>query len=801
MAKIADEYLKVDSWKIIEDKWHIERNMVSESIFSLGNEYMGLRGCFEEGTTAESLPGSYFNGIYEIEPVENTSYKGIVQKTHFMVNASNWLYTRIFADEELLEPGSSDISEFNRELDLKSGTITRSYIWATKNQAKLKISFIRFLNMKNPEFGYQCIKIQDVGINKNTKEPVKIKVILAIDGNSLHVGRKKCYWDELATAVSSLEESEDKTSITNIKSKGSAKTGLNFTLPMQSACVFEQTKTTKQRVFSGFTWDISDSTHLDNALPIQVERFAGWELSLSLYNGETATINKKIANIVEKDAFIDDSTLIYNATLAIKKVSSTKFDDALLEQKEYWEDFWKHSDIEIEGDEKNQQGIRFCIFQMHQTYHGFNSSNNIGAKGLTGEAYNGHTFWDTETCCLPFFLFTDLKAAKNLLEYRYSTLKQAKERAIQLDCKGSCYPVATLNGEEACNLWQHASLQFQPSTGVAYGIHHYVNISNDKDFLYHHGIEMLIEITRFLISRGSWNQDKTGFGFYGVMGPDEFHMMVNNNAYTNFMAQQTFDYTLHVLSELENNDNPRYEEVIKDLALTTEELENIALCSKKMIILYNEETKLFEQHEGYFTLPHIDINRIPISDFPLYNNWSYDRIYRTDMIKQPDVLMFLYLHSSLFSSNVKLKNYEYYEPKTIHESSLSPSIHSILACEIGKPEEAFKFFAFATRMDLDNYNRNTKEGLHTTSIAAAWINIVYGFGGMRSDGEYLTFKPSLPKQWKKYSFRIVYKNSIISVCVSNGKASFSSSSNDIPVVIYNKKYQLQQEPLDILLEE
>jgi len=441
---------------------------------------------------------------------------------------------------------------------------------------------------------------------------------------------------------------------------------------------------------------------------------------------------------------------------------------------------------------------------MQQTYNGYDPTNNIGAKGLTGEAYNGHAFWDTETYCLPFYLFSNLQAARNLLSFRYATLSAAKERAKQLDCKGACYPIATLNGEEACNLWQHASLQFHPSTAVAHGIKHYFQLSADTDFLYGQGVEMLIEISRFLLSRGAWNNDKTGFGFYAVMGLDEFHMMVNHNCYTNFMAKKTFEYTEQTLKEMEKKVPEKAATLIKKTGLLDEERKNFAVCADKMIILYDDKTKLFEQHEGYYTLPRIEISKIPITDFPLYHNWSYDRIYRTSMIKQPDVLMFLFLHNQEFSEDIKRANYEYYEPNTIHESSLSPSIHSIFAAELGKSSDAFRFFGFATRMDLDNYNRNTSEGLHTTSIAAAWMNIVYGFGGLRSDGKELILNPTLPEHWTEYEFGILYRNVHIRIKVSSREVTLFTNDKieeAIPFIIYGKLYTFDSSNLTIPLRK
>ncbi|HEX7433457.1 MAG TPA: glycosyl hydrolase family 65 protein, partial [Anaerolineaceae bacterium] len=349
-------------------------------------------------------------------------------------------------------------------------------------------------------------------------------------------------------------------------------------------------------------------------------------------------------------------------------------------------------------------------------------------------------------------LFSNLAAAKSLIDFRYKTLPQAMARAKELDCSGACYPVATSDGTESCTLWQHASLQFQPTTAVAYAIGHYVNVTGDTAFLRSEGAEILVQICRFLASRGQWSQSGK-FGYYTVMGPDEFQMMVNNNAYTNYMAKRTFEFTLKALEGMD----------LAKFGCTSAELDEWDRMAGKMFIPYDAKTGIYEQHEGFFNLPHIDVDSIPVEDFPLYHHWSYDRIYRNDMIKQPDVLMFMFLYNQSFTLAEKQANYDYYEPRCIHESSLSPSIHSIFAAELGRPREAFDFFRFAARIDLDNYNRNSAEGIHTTSIAAAWMNIVYGFGGMRSDGDMLSFNPTIPTHWKGYSFQVLYRGSVIRV--------------------------------------
>ena len=764
MTKSADTYLVCDPWQIIEENWSRERNLVSESVFSLGNEHMGVRGYAEEGINAETLQGSYFNGIYE-EADLNRSYKGIITKTHFMVNSVDWLYAEIHADDELLDIASCDIENFRRVLDMRDGTLKRIFDWRTKSGPVVHLEFIRFLSMDSPGTAYQKINFSVSGGD------VSLTVVIANNFNTSHGWNKKNYWD--------MTRREWFTS---------------------GAAIQGKTIRTGQQVFSGFSF----RTNIDVQCGKKVaEKFAGFEIILALKNGESAWIEKCVYNHISKERDgAGDSVWIKGCE--IMKDDPVDFDTALEKQRKYWDTFWKNADIKIEGDPLNQQGIRFCIFQMQQTYNGYDPTNNIGAKGLTGEAYNGHAFWDTETYCLPFYLFSNPQAARNLLSFRYATLDAARDRARQLDCEGACYPIATLNGEEACSLWQHASLQFQPSTAVAYGIRHYVNLCQDTEFLYEQGAVMLVEISRFLASRGSWNNDGTGFGFYAVMGPDEFHMMVNHNCYTNFMAKKTFEYTEQVLQTMEKEQPKKFAVFCKKLKLSQNERMNFVLCADKMIILFDEKTKIFEQHEGYYTLPRMEISKIPVTDFPLYHNWSYDRIYRTSMIKQPDVLMFLFLYNQEFSRDIKKANYDYYEPNTIHESSLSPSIHSIFASELGKHSEAFRFFGFATRMDLDNYNRNTVEGLHTTSIAAAWMNIVYGFAGLRSDGNYLSLNPVLPEKWTGYEFGILYRNAHIRISVTAKDLVLSSNdeiNEPIPLKIFGELHNFTSAGLTISLSK
>ena len=764
MTKIADVYYNSNPWSIIEEGFNPAYSLVSESIFSLGNEYMGVRGYFEEGYSGDRLVGSYFNGIYESQSVEASAYKGMITKTEFIVNAVDWLYLRIQVAGETVDLNYSEFRDFKRELNLRTGVLNRSYLWVLKDGRELKLEFERFLSMPKVHYAGQRIRMTALNFSG------EVVVTAGLDFSNVHHMVGKNLWD--------------------CKERNAGE---------KWCSILADTINTNQSVFSCsyFTGDAKKEQDIVESKKV-LKKFTFY-----LEPHKTEILTRVGINQIKKEASLEEEeAFLRNCRNCEGTFHWADYDTLKADSAKWWERMWEDSDITIDGDELNQQGIRFCIFQMHQTYHGADRGAIIGAKGLTGEAYSGNTFWDTETYCLPFYIFNNAEAAKNLLDFRKLTLPEAKERAKALDCKGAFYPIATISGRECCSLWQHASLQLQPSTAVAYGIWHYEKVTKDEAFVFETGLPILIEVSRMLASRGDWNADHTRFGYYGVMGPDEFQMMVNNNCYTNYMGKVTLEYTLDVLERLNKKDRMAYDAFLKEHQVSRQELGQWAEYAAHMYIPYDDKTKVFEQHEGYFTLPHIDVDRIPVEDFPLYHHWSYDRIYRNDMIKQPDVLMMMLLHSRAFTKEQLLKNYEYYEPRCIHESSLSPSVHSILAVQLKKHEEAYRFFSFATRMDLDNYNRNTSEGLHTTSIAAAWMNIVYGFAGMRSDGDILSFSPSIPAAWNGYSFRIHYQKDVIEIEINKEGAWFHTvHGSEINVLIYGKPVMLTEKRTLVTIPE
>jgi maltose phosphorylase len=777
LFKTSEKYFKVDPWIVVEDGFEPAKQRLAESIFSVANEFMCVRGSFEEKYSGDHLQGSYFSQLYDMMDIKYPQvFKGFITEGATMINAVDWLYTRISLDGEELDLSKVKFSDFRRTLDLKNATLKREFVWTTATNKQLRITFLRFTNIVNTAMGCQRVILEPLNFSG------EIKICSGLDFDTIY--ELAAGWDQTQGTGSSTEKNTDLNFWTCERKQ---KVGDNYAIQAR-------TRRSGIKLFSSFRLDSSQTI---NPQLMEREKFIGAEFFLKLNQNEISSFDKIAVNHWEQTNEAEQTW--GNGIDLAKKYAAATYDQELLVHNQSWADFWRRMDIEIQGDPELQQGVRYSLYAMYINYHGESDRRNVICK-LGGEVYNGVNFWDTEIYCHRMYMFLNPEIARKLLMYRYHNLPKALENAKRVDLDGARYPFATLTGVEEMGTWQHVELEIHQNEAIYYAIWHYDKVCKDKQFLYNEGIEMLLQMCRCMASWGGWSPKKGDFGFYGVMGPDEFHMMVNHNCYTNYLGKKMFNYTLEVLAEMKQNAPELYDLAVKKVQLTPKETAEWKRMADKMRILKDEETGIYEQHDGYFDLPHVDVKNIPMSEVPIYKHWAYIKIFRFNMIKQPDFLNLPFFFSQDFTMEEKKANYEFYEARTSHESSLSPSLHAVLAAELGKLEEAYNFLAYAARLDLDNYNRNTEQGIHSSSAAGVWASMVSGFGGLRTDGDLLILNPTIPVKWNSYSFKLNYAGALIKVEVNKEYATFTAESGpDIKVMIYGKECLINSKGIKLKL--
>ncbi|MEY2739655.1 MAG: hypothetical protein RL259_1564, partial [Bacteroidota bacterium] len=456
-------------------------------------------------------------------------------------------------------------------------------------------------------------------------------------------------------------------------------------------------------------------------------------------------------------------------------------------QKTAWAKIWEMSDITIEGDVKAQQGIRFNIFQLNQTYLGKDSRLNIGPKGFTGEKYGGSTYWDTEAYCIPFYMATkDQQVARNLLAYRYNQLDKAIENAEKLGFKNGAalYPMVTMNGEECHNEWEITFEEIHRNGAIAFAIYNYYRFTGDYSYIPEKGLEVLIGIARFWHQRATFSTNKNKYVILGVTGPNEYENNVNNNFYTNYIAKWCIQYTLDQIEKTAGEYPDDYARIINKVKIDATEMADMKKVADNMYFPYSEEHGVYLQQDGFLDKELITVANLDRSQRPINQKWSWDRILRSPYIKQADTLQGFYFFEDHFTREQLEKHFDFYEPFTVHESSLSPCVHSIQAAVLGRMEQAYTFYLRTSRLDLDDYNKEVEEGLHITSMAGTWMSIVEGFGGMRVKNNQLHFDPKIPKEWVGYSFKVNFRNAIVKVQVNhNGTQVTIDGQKDVEVIV------------------
>ena len=755
------DYIKPDNWSIIEEGFDAERVKSSESLFSIGNGAMGQRANFEEYYSGTTFQGSYIAGIYYPDKTKVGWWKnGYPEYFAKVLNAPNWIGIDLEINGENLDLANcQSVSNFKRELNMKEGIYYRSFEAILANGTAIAVNVRRFLSLDLDEVG--VINYEITALNSDAKIVFKPYVDAGVQNEDAN-------WEEKFWEPISVKQNGNEAYVT----ARTFKTHFTATTFMQNSILLENSNLS-----------IAPVSVVESKEKIQ------FSYEVAVTKGQTTTIQKIGGYTVS----MNHENTIIGAKNSIAKALAIGVQQLTENQKQAWGTIWEMSDITIDGDVKAQQGIRFNIFQLNQTYLGKDSRLNIGPKGFTGEKYGGSTYWDTEAYCIPFYMATkDQEVARNLLAYRYNQLGKAIENAEKLGFKNGAalYPMVTMNGEECHNEWEITFEEIHRNGAIAFAIYNYYRFTGDYSYIPEKGLEVLIGIARFWHQRATYSTYRNQYVILGVTGPNEYENNVNNNFYTNYLAKWCIDYAVEQIHKVEKEYAADFTRIMSKVNLDAAEILHWKAVADNMYFPYSEEHGVYLQQDGFLDKELVKVHDLDRSQRPINQKWSWDRILRSPYIKQADTLQGFYFFEDHFSKEELEKHFDFYEPFTVHESSLSPCVHSIQAAVLDRMEQAYTFYLRTSRLDLDDYNKEVEEGLHITSMAGTWMSIVEGFGGMRVKNNQLHFEPKIPAQWKGYSFKVNFRNAIVKVAVNQAGTEVSVEGDSAVEVIINGASQL-----------
>jgi len=740
-----NKYLQTDPWCIIEEGFHQNKQLASESIFSLGNGQIGQRANFEEHYSGETMLGSYIAGIYYPERAEHGNWKnGYSDTNDKIVNAPNWTVISVRLNDNRLDLADWDIKDFRRTLNMREGFLERSFEATNFKGHRIQVSVRRFLSMAETEIGAISYTVKSLNFEG------RISFLPLIDGDvrNSFTNYDEPFWNVLQTKTE-----------------------------QDVSHLWAQTRRMDFHVCAGLTYSFYKNNELLNVNPtkIEKEKVAGFSVGTDIRIGDTVCLNKYVAVISSLNHPREELT--QRACTMARNAKKKGWNQLFEEHVKVWEEKWLQSDVIIDSDIAAQQAIRYSIFQLNQTYNGNDARLNISPKGFTGEKYSGATRWDTEAICIPFYLCTSPQnVSKNLLLYRFRHLPKAILNAEKLGFTNGAalFPVATFNGIESYNEWEMTFEEIHRNGIIAYAIYNYIRYTGDENYLADYGLRVLIAICRFWSQRVSVSTEKKKYVILGVTGPNMYENNVNNNWFTNYVAIWCLKYTIESIEKVKKSNFHAFEDLTQEITFSSDEIFRWKDIIENMYFPENKELGIFLQQDGFLDKSLTPANDIPESQRPVMQHWSWDRILRSSLIKQADVVQGLYFFEDHFNKEIIKRNFDFYEPLTVHESSLSPCTHSIVASAVGDKQKAYDLYLRTARLDLDDYNNEVADGLHITSMAGTWLAIVQGFGGMRVKDNKLHFNPQIPEKWNAFAFNILFRNNQLNIKVEKQKTIISN---------------------------
>jgi trehalose/maltose hydrolase-like predicted phosphorylase len=717
-----------DLWILSEDSFDPKKQHHKETIFTIGNGYLCTRGAFEEGYPDDHR-ATFIHGVFDAAPIVFTE----------LANAPDWLPIAVYLNGERFSLDTGTVESFQRTLDLRTGLLTRVVSWRSPSGMVATLTFERFASLADEHMLYVRCRV-------TPEFAGTVEFRAGLNGNMHNEGLVHFQW-----------QGQGKRDDVIYLHNRTRKSGIEITTAMRITDVIGSEIVRED-------WDVENA-------PTQMVR-------VEAVPGQTVGIDKHVAVFTSRD--VESSEGI---NLAVSRVrESADWESALNANKHVWAEEWERTDVMIEGDEEAQIAIRFNLFQMLIAAPRHDDRVNIGAKTLSGFGYRGHAFWDTEIFMLPLFIYTAPHIAKNLLNYRYRNLPGARRKAQANGYEGAQFPWESADtGDEVTPTWvPHfadrtklvriwtGDIEIHISADIAHAAYQYWQATGDDEWFIERGVELFIDTAKFWASRAEWNAEKNRYEYNDVIGPDEYHEHVDNNAYTNRMAQWNLQTALDMLEWLKERAPKRANALIDQLDLNETRLEKWRDVIEK-IYFHIAPSGLIEQFEGYYQRKDINLATLEPRTKSAQEIFGIEGCNETQILKQPDVLMLQYVLRSDYLGEIVQVNYDYYMPRTDHTygSSLGPSIMTIMACEVGKPDDAYEHFIRAVRADLRDIRGNAGDGIHAASAGGTWQSVVFGFGGLRVTSEGWTTQPRLPKNWKRLSFKFFHRGTMQEVDIKN----------------------------------
>lgn len=759
-----------EPWNVTEDHLDLAMNYRNETTFALSNGYIGTRGTHEEAYDFDEqhgLEGNFLNGLYEQEHVRYGEWNfGFPTESQTILNVPNCKTIRLVVDGEPMDIRTGTLQNYRRTLDMKHGQVVRSFEWTAPNGKTVRVENTRFVSLAHKNRMAQRYSVTPV----NFSGTLTLHSALDADVEN-HTRTTNPLVDYGPFGRHLLPD---------------ALTADDKTMTCQSTAV-----NSKLAMACGSVHLLSEAAA---ATRHQTNDVDAWiEYDFAAKQGHTITLEKLTVYTDSLD--MDKDAMLPFVNEALTAFAADGYDKEFAAHAALMKHFWETADIRVDGDVPLQQGLRFNLYHIMQA-SGRDGRTGMGAKGLSGEGYEGHYFWDTEMYVLPVFVYTQPELARSLLDYRYSTLDKARDRARVLGHPiGALYPWRTINGEEASTYFPLGTAQYHINADVAYAFQLYVAVTNDIDYLADKAAEVLCETARVWADVGCFAECRGGkYCICSVTGPDEYNAIVDNNFYTNLMAQQNLYAAVKALETLKEQRPDAYQKLIKKIHLDPDEPAQWKKTADAMYFAYDEKRQIYLQDDGFMLRKPWDDSRIPPEKrHLLYENYHPLFIYRQRMSKQADAIMGMMLYSALFTDEELLRNYDFYQTVTLHHSSLSTCIFGILASRIGRHEDAYTYFAQSARMDLDDYHDNFYAGIHAANMAGTWQSIVFGFAGLRLVNGVPEFKFYIPEAWNGYHFTVKIKESVLAVDVLPDGWTITLQSGDaVNFLVEGKPYELTE---------